>query len=81
MKRLNVTLDLDLTGKKIYAAVKASRYSVRDLQELLYLSCPQPVYRWMHGYTLPSVDNLYRLSVILEIPIEDLLAVKGEKLQ
>ena len=81
MKKPNITLDMELSGKKIYAAIKASGYSVRELQELLYLSCPQPVYRWMHGYTLPSVDNLYRLSVILEIPIEDLLAVKGEKLQ
>ncbi len=79
MKKTNVTVDMELSGKKIHAAIKESGYSIRELQEMLYLECPQSIYRWIHGYTLPSIDNLYRLSVILRVSIEDLLAVKGEE--
>lgn len=71
-----ITLDMELSGQKLRAAIKKSGYSVKELQKMLCLSCPNPIYRWMHGYTLPSIDNLYRLSRILETPMEELLAIK-----
>ena len=77
MKKPNVILDVELSGKKLHTAIKKSGYSVRELQDLLYLRCPNPIYRWMHGNTLPSVDNLYRLSLILNMPMEDLLVFKS----
>ena len=77
MKKPNVILDVELSGKKLHTAIKESGYSVRELQDLLYLRCPNPIYRWMHGNTLPSVDNLYRLSLILNMPMEDLLVFKS----
>ncbi len=67
------TLDAVLTGKKINSAIKQSGYSIRELQEMLGLSCPQPIYRWIRGRTLPSIDNLYMLSRILGVHMEDLL--------
>lgn len=67
------TLDAVLTGKKINSAIKQSGYSIRELQEMLGLSCPQPIYRWIRGRTLPSIDNLYMLSRILGMHMEDLL--------
>ncbi len=75
------TLDMELSGKKLYAAIKKSGYSVRELQEKLFLSCPNPIYRWIHGSALPSIDNLYRLSRILDTPMEELLAVKQVDLE
>ena len=45
----------------------------------LHLSCPQPVYRWLRGKTLPSVDHLYALSRLFGVHMEDLLAGCGEK--
>lgn len=38
------SLDAVRTGQKISRAVKQSEYSVRELQEMLGLSCPQPIY-------------------------------------
>lgn len=67
------TLDAVLTGKKINSAIKQGGYSIRELQEMLGLSCPQPIYRWIRGRTLPSIDNLYMLSRILGVHMEDLL--------
>lgn len=67
------TLDAVLTGKEIGNAIKRSGYSIKELQGLLGLSCPQPIYRWIRGRTLPSIDNLYMLSRILGVHMEDLL--------
>ena len=58
---------------KLHTAIKNSGYSVAELQKMLYLACPQPIYRWMHGNAIPSVDNLYRLSRILNVSMENLL--------
>lgn len=71
------TLDTVLTGRKIHCAVKHSGYSIKELQEMLGLSCPQTIYRWISGQTVPSIDNLYMLSKILEVHIEDLLVPRG----
>lgn len=71
------TLDAVQTGRKIHDAIKQSGYSIRELQEMLGLSCPQPIYRWIRGRTLPSVDNLYMLSRILEVPMDELLVPNG----
>lgn len=71
------SLDAVQTGRKIESAIKQSGYSIRELQEMLGLSCPQPIYRWIRGRTLPSIDNLYMLSRILEVPMDELLVPNG----
>ena len=68
-----IVLDVILTGKKIHDVIHESGFTVKEIQGMLDLSCPQPIYRWMHGNTLPSVDNLYRLSRILKMHMEDML--------
>ena len=55
-------LDLKQSGNLLRYQIRKSGYSVRDIQNYLVLSCPQPVYRWFQGKTLPSVDHLYALS-------------------
>lgn len=71
-----MTIDTKLSAQILRTAIKNSGYSVAELQEMLYLACPQPIYRWMNGNTLPSIDNLYRLSQILNTSMENLLAFK-----
>ncbi|HBA48706.1 MAG TPA: XRE family transcriptional regulator [Lachnospiraceae bacterium] len=73
-ENLFTSLDAVLTGLKMRNAIKQSGYSIKELQEMLGLSCPQPIYRWIKGRTLPSIDNLYMLSRILDVHMEDLLA-------
>ena len=67
-------LDLKQSGTILRYQIRRSGYSVRDIQNYLVLSCPQPVYRWFQGKTLPSVDHLYALSRLLGVHMEDLLA-------
>lgn len=77
-KPVLVAIDLILTGQRIRSVIFGSGYSVKEIQEILNLSCPQPVYRWMHGYMLPSVDNLYMLSRLFDVHMEDLLVGKAQ---
>lgn len=53
-----------------------SGMSVKDIQEYLHLSCPQPVYRWINGKILPPVDHLLMLSVLFGTHMEKLLVKK-----
>lgn len=59
MKHALTTLDAVLTGRKIGHAIEKGGYSIKELQGKLGLSCPQPIYRWISGRTMPSIDNLY----------------------
>mgnify|MGYP003371264977 CR=1 FL=1 len=71
------SIDIIETGKHLKKFAQKSGYSVKDIQEYLGLSCPQPVYRWYKGVILPSVDNLLRLSELYHVHMEDLLIKNG----
>jgi transcriptional regulator with XRE-family HTH domain len=72
-------IDLVRTGKKIRALMSKNAYSASYVQQMLHLSCPQPVYRWLSGKTLPSVDHLYNLSKLLNVHMEELLVAKSDE--
>ena len=74
------TMDMLMTGQLIKRIVSERGYSVSEIQEKLGLSCPQPIYRWYKGQNLPSVDNLYILSSMLGLHMEDFLIQSDEAL-
>ena len=69
-------IDMEKTGNNLRKYAYENGYSVRDIQQYLGLSCPQPIYRWFKGAILPSVDNLFRLSELFHIHMEELLVKK-----
>ncbi|QUC66360.1 helix-turn-helix domain-containing protein [Aristaeella hokkaidonensis] len=75
-------VDLNKTGQNICILRKRSGVSVRELQEFLGFATPQAIYKWQHGISLPTVDNLVALASILDVSVEEILAVdypKGEE--
>ena len=75
-------VDLNKTGQNICVLRKRSGVSVRELQELLGFATPQAIYKWQHGISLLTVDNLVALASILDVSVEEILAVdypKGEE--
>lgn len=72
--------NIHLKGTGIYLKklILKKGYTVRDIQVLLHLSCPQPIYRWFKGQVLPSVDHLYTLSRLLYMHMESLLLPERE---
>ncbi|MCI8578382.1 MAG: helix-turn-helix transcriptional regulator [Lachnospiraceae bacterium] len=69
---------MERTGARIRQLVTEAGYSVKAIQQLLCLSCPQPVYRWFKGQVLPTVDHLFALSRLLGVHMEDFLVCDGE---
>ena len=63
------------TGAKIKALCKERNITVKDIQRELYISAHQSVYDWFAGKTLPSLDNMYRLSKLLHVHMEDMIEV------
>ncbi len=72
-------IDMENTGRNLRMLCRRKGICVKELQSLLNLGSVQSVYDWYHGRTLPSVDNLLALSMLLGVPMEQILVVKGDK--
>ena len=66
-------IDLKKTGEWLRTLCKHCGYSVKDIQEYLHISSNQAIYEWFNGHTLPSVNNLLALSMLLKVPMNQLL--------
>ena len=66
-------IDIVATGRNIRRLRLEKGYSVNALQEYLGLSCPQGIYHWQRGATLPSTDNLYALSRLWGVSMNEIL--------
>jgi len=74
-------IDMAATGKNIQRLRKARGLSVSDVQRYFGFEAPQAVYKWQKGQSLPSVDNLFALSVLLEVPLDELLVREEPRFQ
>ena len=66
-------IDLTATGANILRLRKERGLSVRDMQAYFGFEEPQAIYKWQQGKSLPTVDNLYALGALLEVPMEEIL--------
>ena len=67
------TIDKKRTGIHLRRIMDERELSVKDVQQHLGLGSVQSVYHWLNGSCLPSVDNLYALSQLFQIPIDEML--------
>lgn len=74
MMRPYPIIDVKETGRNILLRRLETGYTVLDVQRYLGLACPQAVYHWQAGRSLPSVDNFYALSVMLDTTVNALVA-------
>lgn len=66
-------IDPVLTGQNIKRLRIQRGLSVRELQTYFGFEEPVAIYKWQRGESLPSVDNLYALSAILGVPMNQIL--------
>lgn len=69
------TIDGIATKKNIRRLLDESGLTPRDIQEALGYQSVQTIYKWLNTEikTLPSLDNILRLSSLLECTIDDIL--------
>ena len=79
MKQFPV-IDPVATGKNIIRLRTERGMAGRDLQSYFGFEEPQAIYKWQQGKSLPSVDNLYALGALFEVPMEDILVSRTPKL-
>ncbi len=72
------SINMKLTGLRLKLYATRQGLSVKDIQNYLCLSCPQPIYRWYKGIILPSIDNFLRLSELFNVHMEDLLVKNND---
>lgn len=58
------------TGVNLRRIMDMRGITPKDAQEYLGLGCVQSVYRWTEGISMPTIDNLYALSELLQVPID-----------
>ena len=61
------------TGVNLRRIMDRRGLSAKDVQEYLGLGCVQSVYRWLDGINVPTVDNLYAMSELFQVPVDDIL--------
>ena len=58
-------IDLVKTGKNIERLLSERGLTARDVQQRLGFAERRPVYFWIQGKNLPSIDNLFILAEML----------------
>jgi len=67
------TIDFKATGERIKQLRKAKGLTIQDISDYMGFTCGQAVYKWQRGETLPTVDNLYALSILFGTSMEDII--------
>lgn len=63
------------TGQNIMNLRVAAGLSVKDLQDIFGFATPQAIYKWQHGTTLPTIDNLVVLAAVFHVHMDEILVL------
>ena len=66
-------IDKRETGINIRRIMDQHKLTVKDVQQFLGLGSAQSIYHWLNGISLPTIDNLYALSELFQVPMDDLI--------
>ena len=69
------------TGLNLRRIMDSRGLSAKDVQEYLGLGCVQSVYRWIDGINMPTIDNLYALSALFQLPIDSIVRGNREPIE
>ena len=72
-------LDAKATGARIKELRIKRHLKVEDVSRFMGFESEQAVYKWQRGDSLPTIDNLYALSVLFETSVDDILMGNKEE--
>jgi len=72
-------IDMVATGARIQELRINHQLTVAQLRDYMGFCSDQAIYKWQRGESLPTVDNLYALSKLFGIPMDDILKGKEEE--
>ena len=65
------------TGINLRRIMDKRGITAKDIQGYLNLASVQSVYNWCNGINMPTIDNLYALSQLFQLPIDAI--VRGNR--
>ena len=68
-------VNLTKTGLNIKRLREENGISVQELQETLFLSSKQAVYKWQWGQSLPDIQNLVMMADLFHCKVDDILVM------
>ena len=72
-------LSASRTGARIKELRKQRHLTVAEVARFMGFESEQAVYKWQRGDSLPTVDNLYALSILFETSVDDILRGTRER--
>ena len=66
------------TGQNIDQLRIAAGMSVKDMQAVFGFATPQAIYKWIHGTSMPTIDNLVILAAMFDVTMDEIVAVDTE---
>ena len=70
-------IDTVATGARIKELRKEHHLKVSEVRVFMGFESDQAIYKWQRGESMPTIDNLYALSVLFETSIDDI--IRGSK--
>jgi transcriptional regulator with XRE-family HTH domain len=59
-------------NKQFYLAIAKKGLSIKNLSKKMNVSS-QTIYQWKLGQTKPSIENIKRLSTLIDVSVEELM--------
>ena len=66
------TINKELVGRNIHYLREKNNYTVEAMSDIFIIST-NSVYKWQRGETLPTIENLYKLSRMFEVSLDEIL--------
>jgi len=70
---MNISIDTVKTGQNIKKYRERKGLTVLSVAETLGLDCPQSVYKWERGESMPRIDNFFAICYLYGVSPKDLL--------
>ena len=64
------------TGINLKTMITDNGYTIAGIGRKLGIADMSTLYKWLRGDTLPGIDNMLALSILLNVTINDILVTK-----
>lgn len=71
-------LDAVRTGARIKEIRMERKLRVSDISEFMGFTTDVAVYKWQSGKSMPTIDNLYALSQLFGVPMDEICRGREE---
>jgi len=78
VKRVNLSINMEETGKNLKKLISENGYSVKDIMEITGISSEQAIYKWYHGKSIPSTEVQLILQQALGKRVDEILVIDGD---